>query len=302
MTNAMPRRAAVALLGGFFSSALTPAPAQITAPSASPTPEEPHHLFVTDATTPQEIPAHIADAVFIEATINDRKMWFLLDSGSSGLAILRTAADAAQVLKNERGVYTADMTVGSLMARDCHFGRLEGSGIAADGTHVSGIIGAPFFNSNVTTIDWLGKRVTIYPNGSFAAKQFRARPIPIGFTSRLPIVHATFGDKRATMLLDSGSSRTMLFQPFAKDVTLGPQLGDFRGVKFIDRNPVPGQEWLAKPFVIGAYKFAAPLIIIANDPPEWITRLFLDGIIGRDILRAFSVTFDYTNALVYLER
>lgn len=299
MTYAMPRRTAVAMLGGFLSSACSHALAQTATPTA--TPEETHHLFVTDATTPQQIPARIQDAVFVQAAVNGHDMWFVLDSGSSALAIAKAAAADANVGKDRRGILTADMTIGPLTAHNCYFARMRGRWEWPDGTRLSGLVGAPFFNSNVTTIDWPNRRVLIYPNGSFDASKVRVAPITIGFNDRLPIVHAYFGDTRATMLIDTGADRTLLFQSFGKDVTLGPALSDLMDLQFINEEPIPGRQWLTKPLTLGHYKIPSPLVIIADRPPRW-DRLLIDGIIGRELLRALSVTFDYANAFVYLER
>lgn len=113
-----------------------------------------------------------------------------------------------------------------------------------------------------------------------------------------------FGDKRATMLFDTGDDRTLLFQSFAKDVIEGPALSGL-GVDaafFVNSPPIPGQEFQTKPMTIGNFRFNLTRILIVDYEPNWMKTMFLDGLVGRDVFEAFRVTFDYANAVVYLER
>jgi hypothetical protein len=42
-------------------------------------------------------------------------------------------------------------------------------------------------------------------------------------------------------------------------------------------------------------------ILLVDYEPDWMKSMFLDGLVGRDVLKAFRVTFDYANDVVYLE-
>ncbi|HEY1729187.1 MAG TPA: retropepsin-like aspartic protease [Candidatus Baltobacteraceae bacterium] len=298
----MRRFASIVLAFGFLLASHNSSYAQTSVPTPSPTP---HHLFVTDATTPQIIPSHFSkDGVLVQGTINGHNFWFLLDSGTNSLAISPRAAATAGISENGSRRFVTDMDVGALHAHNCRFGRMKGEWVRPDGTVITGLIGSAFFRSNVVMLDFQKHEVVVYPNGSFDASKIHGSAIDIGFIDQLPLVHVMFGDRRATMLFDTGDDRTLLFQSFAKDAVVGPSLSGLGvGASFFVNSPsIPGQEFQTKPISLGNFRFNMTRILIVDNEPVWMKTMFLDGLVGRDVFEAFRVTFDYAHDVVYLER
>jgi hypothetical protein len=299
----MRRIVSIVLALGILFASRNASYAQTDAPTPTPSPT-PRHLFVTDATTPQTIPSDFDQGgVLVQATINAHAFWFLLDSGTNSIALARNAANEAGLHPNTSGRLIGDMTIGALHAQDVRFSRMKGQWRGHDGQLISGIVGSQFFRSNVVTIDFQSHEVKVYPNGTFDPTKIRGSAIQIGFIDQLPLAHVMFGDKRATMLIDTGDDRTLLFQSFGKDVIEGPTLSGL-GVGanfFVNSPPIPGQEFQTKPMGIGNFKFNMTRILLVDYEPDWMKSMFLDGLVGRDVLKAFRVTFDYANDVVYLE-
>jgi hypothetical protein len=259
-------------------------------------------VFISDATSPQVIPALFPGRILVEADINGHSLWFHLDTGTSVLAVDRATASAAGMAIGEDGDAVADVAIGALHAHDAHFSLMDHYGYDDGGVHVSGLIGTPFFTSNVVTIDYARRELIAYPNGSFRADSPGVAATPMYFNGDLVFVHAWFGSKRATLLLDTGDQRTVLFSAFAKTVIRGaPISGPTTTTLGIGGATTTWRQYVTEPLVFGGDKFDAPDIYVADDAPAWMRADMLDGILGRDVLQAFRITLDYARNMLYIE-
>jgi hypothetical protein len=259
------------------------------------------HLFVSSATTPQVLPARLVGRVLVAAQINGHELWFHLDTGTNGLYIDRTAASRAGMTIRD-GQAHANLTIGTLSANDARFGLLDHFGNEDGSVYVSGLIGTPFFKSNVVTIDYLHQQLIVYPNGSFNPKAMNAGPTPIDFDGSVARIHVWFGQTRATMLLDTGAQETMLFEPFANTVALGAPLTQPEPMTVgIGTPPTFEHESQVLPMNVGGILIQRPVVHIVDEAPSFLSSDRFDGILGRDIYKLFRMTIDYGNGVIYLE-
>jgi hypothetical protein len=258
----------------------------------------PPPLFATDQTQAIPIPSAFGDRVLIQGAINGQMFWFHLDTGTTGLALSREAAHRAALrLDVDAHQLTADLDVGPLHAKDARFTVLDGYSVDDAGHHVDGIIGAPFFRSNIVTIDFPARSVTVYPRGYPPPVSGIATPLLIrGYSAA---VQVGWGGALSTLYLDTGSDRTILFAPFARAVRRGPIVSMYSASIGVGSPTTDLEEVHALPMHLAALTVRDPVILVAAEPPAWLRGQPYDGILGRDALRLFKVTLDYVEGIAY---
>ncbi len=259
-------------------------------------------LFTCAAMTPQVIPSRFPGRILVAATINGHTLWFHLDTGTNGLFIDAGAAAAAGMTVDVANrTATADVDIGTLHASGARFGLLGRYGYNDGGVHVSGLIGTPFFQSNVVTLDYPHHEVVVYPNHSFDPASTHVAPTPIDLYG-VARVHAWFGGKEATLLLDTGSQRTILFPNFARAVIVGRPLTPEQSITIgIGAAPTQEQEYRTKPMDFGGVRIMQMTAIVAAAAPPYLPESRYDGILGRDVYPEFRMTIDYDARALYLE-
>jgi hypothetical protein len=257
--------------------------------------------FAPGATTPQTIPSIFEDRVLIQATVNGRPLWFHLDTGANGMFIDRNVAVASGLTPASDGSVTADVTIGSLRATNAQFHTISAYGFAS-GVTIVGLIGTPLLESGIFTIDFVKKQVLFYPPGSFDPSSAGVAPTPIDFDGHVTRVHAWFASTRATMLLDTGAQISMLFQPFANDVTLGGPVTDPASITVgYGMKPTTERQYHVKPLTFGGLRVRDPVIDVVDQAPPILPTTLFDGVLGRDVLRFFRMTLDYADQVGYFD-
>jgi hypothetical protein len=268
-------------------------------PAAAAEPMLPLPLFRTTETAPQTIPSRFEDRVLVQGFINGRALWFHLDTGSAGLVLSTSAARSLGFdVARAGGTLVADVDVGPLHAHDAVFNTIDYA-VRDAGYEVSGIIGAPFFRSNIVTLDFRGRHVVVYPRG-FAPSQFAGAPTPLVLQRGIPRVRVIWGGEPALLLLDTGSAYTFLFPSRAARM---PQA---RPAPAIDLNPLRlgigetptrVRAFTIPPITIGGTDLRLGTALVPDDVPAQLRAD--DGIFGRDACRAFSITLDYGHSVAY---
>jgi hypothetical protein len=264
--------------------------------------KRPQTLFLTTATTPQTLTTRFPNNALVQVTINDQKFWFFVDSGFPGFNMDDHAIARTGLKRPPTGALVTDVSIDGLLAHDARLTPMD-EWAARQGEKVEGIVGAPLFNSNAVTVDYLNHQIVVYPNGSIAAAKPQAAALPIEVENGLPILNVKFGDKIARMLIATGYDRTLIVASFANGITTGP-MNERLGVAEVSEvnHPIPRRNASVHGMTIGRYTFSNMLIAVDDMVPPWLEPYHLDGIIGRDVLRAFRVTFDCPDSVVYLER
>ncbi|KQT26087.1 peptide-binding protein [Chryseobacterium sp. Leaf405] len=177
------------------------------------------------------------------------------------------------------------------------------------GIPVNGIIGYHFFKNHPVVIDYTSKRITIYNDEDLFNKKVKNfNEFKISIERNKPYfladVEMTNEKKNSKLLIDLGNSDAIwLFPTLIKNFIYNrPNIDDFLGRGF--NGDVYGKRSRIHNFYLGHFKFEKPLTAM---PDEFSIQHvnFVEnrkGSIGGDIMRRFTVAFDYPNNKMYLKR
>jgi len=257
-------------------------------------------LFSTNSPEPVVLPAVFDGRVLLETTVNGHVLWFHLDTGTAGIVIAsKDAADAGLVIDPDtRRTQPVDVAIGAVTAH-AWFDVLPSYGFVANGRRISGLLGGPFFHANVVTIDYLRQRVVFYPSGTFTPPP-GVVATPIDLAANDPTVDVAFGRDHGRFVVDTGAGVTELGAGFASHAPLGLYEGDqaLHGGGG-PRSRVDGV-YRAPDIVVGGVTVRGATVDVAEGGGGDVEH-GNDGILGRDILSHFAITFDYANAVAYFD-
>lgn len=177
------------------------------------------------------------------------------------------------------------------------------------GIPVNGIIGYHFFKNHPVVIDYISKKITIYNDENLFNKKIKKfTELPISIERSKPYILAdvemTNEKKSSKLLIDLGNSDPIwLFPTLIKDFVYNrPYINDFLGRGF--NGDIYGKRSRIHNFYLGNFKFEKPLTAM---PDEFSIQHvnFVEsrkGSIGGDIMRRFTVAFDYTNQKMYVKK
>ena len=177
------------------------------------------------------------------------------------------------------------------------------------GIPVNGIIGYHFFKNHPIEINYLSKKITVYSNEKgFSKKIKKFEEFPISLELNKPYLNAdvemTNEKKPSKLLLDLGNSDAIwLFPSLIKDFVYNrPNIDDFLGRGF--NGDIFGKRSRIHGFYLGKFKFEKPLTAMPDEYSIQHLKLVKDrkGSIGSDILRRFTVIFNYPQNKIYLKK
>lgn len=178
------------------------------------------------------------------------------------------------------------------------------------GIPVNGIIGYQFFKDNLVRIDYTGKKVIIYKNDDANRKKIekKFKPTPITIERFKPYLMGNVvmneSDVDVKLLIDIGNSDSIwLFQNISEDIKVPVKnFEDFLGKGF--SGDVEGRRARVPEFSFDNYNFKLPIVAFPDSSSIKSVRMVKDrvGSIGGEILKRFSVVFDYQNEKLYLRK
>ncbi|MBV9647733.1 MAG: aspartyl protease family protein [Candidatus Eremiobacteraeota bacterium] len=264
-----------------------------------------------------DLPARILNGrIYVRATVGQRGLDFLLDTGASTLTL--DGAIASQLglsVIDQRSMVTVQrhsigeaivprIDIGALRMKDVVVSVIPSLPKERTDTTIVGILGLDFLAQAVFKIDYEHGRVTAFRSDAFT-------PPGDPLTSTLPVRLGTGspettvvinGVKADRFTIDTGAAGTfLLFNYFVsrypdvlKNGTYGEGESTFWGV---------GGFGTAKPYMLhelllGKTKFTdTPGYVVASDSAfDWAQ----DGLIGSDFLRLYDVWLDYEYSRIYL--
>ncbi len=264
-----------------------------TTPNLAP----PKRVNVTAAV---EVPiALVSGLPIVEAMLNGQGPFkFGIETGA-GFSAIDPAAAARLKLEAFGGTtdephYRLDrVSIGAATFED-----VEIAGLGGVSGGVDGILGLPFFQDVLMTLDYPAKRVR-FERGSLPA----ANGVDILSISKvgpfwgLPI---RVGGAAMTAVLDTRSMGGFSFTPqSAKGVAFdGPLqvIGRARGVAIAETEVKGGT--LAGAIEIGQYSFSSPMVSVRSLPPGFPD----EPLVGAQVLNNFAVTLDQKNQRLRLAR
>lgn len=177
------------------------------------------------------------------------------------------------------------------------------------GIPVNGVIGYHFFKNHPISIDYASKKITIYQDSDVFKKKIRKfDELPISVENDKPYINAdvemTNEKKSSKLLIDLGNSDAIwLFPTLIKDFVYNrPNIDDYLGRGF--NGDIYGKRSRIHNFYLGNFKFEMPLTAMPDEYSIQHVNLVKDrkGSVGGEIMRRFSVIFDYPGGKLYLRK
>lgn len=242
---------------------------------------------------------------------------FLLDSGA-GMTVIDSSMAAEMDLP--LGGKVPGASAGGMTS--FHLARFPGFGVAGiefleqtvlifpvadllrafSDIEVRGVLGYDFLSRFVTRIDYENNRISFFEPDSFMAMEGEV-------AIDAPLLHSIFsfegtidGKYRGTFLLDTGANNSLLQKTFsvgdsprADTCLMGLTIQGAGGSEDVDLCRFHSLEF-------GGVTIPDPVFVVPSGEGGMETFEGIDGVIGNDILERFTVTLDYRNQQVLLER
>jgi len=177
------------------------------------------------------------------------------------------------------------------------------------GIPVNGVIGYHFFKNHPISIDYISKKITVYQDDDVFKKKIRKfEQMPMTVENDKPYliadVEMTKEKKNSKLLIDLGNSDAIwLFPTLIKDFVYNrPNIDDYLGRGF--NGDIYGKRSRIHNFYLGDFKFEMPLTAMPDEYSIQHVTLVKDrkGSVGGEIMRRFSVIFDYSGGKLYLKK
>lgn len=246
--------------------------------------------------------------------LNDRPYRFLLDTGAQGLVLDRKiAGELGLVPQGSMQAYgaartgglglvrVADLRIGTAHLRDVVVATLPLEASTGGMLHLDGILGSSFFAAATVMLNFPALTMTFGVPGSFEPAGAR---IALDTDREVPEATLTFnGTRSAPFIIDTGNSGTLLlYRPFV-DANPGvvPFTGESRTSFGIGGTTSEYETTLAE-LQLGDRTYSdVPTRVVLSTEGAFADR-FDAGNVGLGILRDSVVTFDETNAAMYVHR
>lgn len=178
------------------------------------------------------------------------------------------------------------------------------------GIPVNGIIGYNFFKSNLIEIDYDKKKVIVFKDNQKNRNKIekKYKKIPITIERSKPYVQGSVvinnNEILTKLLLDIGNSDALwLFQNSSKFINIpSKNFEDYLGKGF--SGDVLGKRALISKFSMVGFEFNNPIVSFPDSSSIKNVKMVKDraGSIGSEILKRFSLVFDYTNNSMFLKK
>ncbi|MBF5027825.1 PDZ domain-containing protein [Planobacterium sp. GCR5] len=175
------------------------------------------------------------------------------------------------------------------------------------GIEVNGILGYHFFKNHQIKIDYIKKKITVYPSLAKLRGEKRYSVAPLSIELNKPYVYAqvfqSSGGSDSKMLIDLGNSDAVwLFPALIEGFQYNrPNIEDFLGRGF--NGDIYGKRSRINRLALAGFTLQKPLAAMPD--PSSIQHLRLvegrKGSIGSEILRRFSVVIDYSASRILLK-
>ena len=177
------------------------------------------------------------------------------------------------------------------------------------GIPVNGIIGYHFFKNKPVEIDYITKKITVYSDEkTFSKRKKKFKEFPISVEGNKPYLMTDVEMMRekvaSKMLLDLGNSDAIwLFPKVIENFVYNrPNIDDYLGQGF--NGDIFGKRSRIHGFYIGDFAFEKPLTAMPDEFSIQSLKIVPDrkGSVGSDILRRFTLIFDYQEKKIYLRK
>lgn len=177
------------------------------------------------------------------------------------------------------------------------------------GIPVHGIIGYHFFKNNLVEIDYITEKIIVYKDEkNFIKNKKRFKEFPITIEGNKPYlmtdVEMTNQKVPSKMLLDLGNSDAIwLFPKMIENFVYNrPNIEDYLGQGF--NGDIYGKRSRIHRLFIGNFAFEKPLTAMPDEYSIQSLKIVPNrkGSVGSEILRRFTVIFNYPENKIYLKK
>lgn len=180
------------------------------------------------------------------------------------------------------------------------------------GIPVNGIIGYHFFKNHVVDINYNKSKIIVYKNSNPIEKKLKKRyqKIPVSIEEMKPYVKANIQTENsansieAKLLIDIGNSDALwLFKERDKRIQVSEKnFDDYLGLGF--SGSIHGKRCRIKKFQIENFVFDNPIAAMPDSIATKEIKMVENrvGSIGSEIMKRFSIVFDYSNNYMYLRK
>ncbi len=178
------------------------------------------------------------------------------------------------------------------------------------GIPVNGIIGYNFLRSNLVEINYGSKKVIVYKDTDKNRKRIekKSEMVPIAIERSKPYIAGNIvinsAEVPVKLLIDIGNSDAIwLFENNSKKIIIPEKnFEDYLGRGF--SGDVEGKRAQIEKFTFSKFEFNNPIIAFPDSSSIKNVRMVKDraGSIGSEILKRFSLVFDYPNQKMFLRK
>ncbi len=179
------------------------------------------------------------------------------------------------------------------------------------GIPVNGIIGYQFFKNYPIAINYNKRKIIVHSNQNKIAKKLKKyQKVPILIEEMKPYVTAniemddTYEVREAKLLLDIGNSDALwLFIGKHKRIQVSEKnFDDYLGLGF--SGTIYGKRCRIKKLSIDTFTFVNPIVAMPDSLATKDIKMVTNrvGSIGSEIMKRFSIVFDYANKVMYLKK
>ncbi|KAB1229513.1 PDZ domain-containing protein [Chryseobacterium viscerum] len=270
----------------------------------------------------------INNLIFIPINVNGAELTFLLDTGVSETILFSLENKELKLSSVEKVKFSGlggSLSIDGLKS-DRNLGKIGNEIVNTSmslyiiideefnisphvGIPVNGVIGYHFFKDHPIYIDYASKKITVYENSDLIKKKIkRFEEFPVTIEKDKPYLYAgvemTNEKKDSKLLIDLGNSDAIwLFPTLIKDFVYNrPNIDDFLGRGF--NGDIYGKRSRIHNFYLGNFKFEKPLTAMPDEFSIQHVKLVESrkGSVGSEIMRRFTVVFDYPNKKLYLRK
>ncbi len=178
------------------------------------------------------------------------------------------------------------------------------------GIPVNGIIGYAFFKNNLVEINYSKKRVIVYKDIPKYRKRIEKKYKKVAITiekSKPYVVGSIHMEEKITetkLLIDIGNSDAVwLFQNYNEAIKVPVKnFDDFLGKGF--SGDIEGKRARVAAFKMNDFEFDNPIVAFPDSSSIKNVKMVPNrvGSVGGEIMKRFSVVFDYANEKLYLKK
>ncbi len=262
--------------------------------------------------TPQVIPfLAINHLVAAPVLINDSiETKLILDTGIGINLISQRLADQSRCVLSGRS-YTgkrmsgqeisvplselSSLSLGSMRREKLPVGVFDMENLPSELSSVGGFVSAQFFEDIPFTIDYTKCKISIENESSFSELLKKGRRVPIRVVKDGPCVSLFLdirlpNDKLISCEVDTGTDSMILDRRFMRDLGISKENKETKIIKGKDET---GYEYIRfHSRIQGKISVAGATTISQCNPMVTFQDIIYDGLVGRDFLKSFVVTYD----------